>query len=100
MLSTTNRRAYLWLLPLAGCGLLLLLVSRSSTQPPDAEKGKPGGERGQTSYDQISKALLGEESFQAMKSKDIADKPAVMARQKKLLDERYNLRHGPIASSR
>jgi cytochrome c peroxidase len=54
--------------------------------PPDAAKAPP-----QSSYDQITKVLLGEESFAAMKAKDEAAKAGVMARQQKLLGERYDL---------
>jgi cytochrome c peroxidase len=53
---------------------------------PDVQKGPLP-----TSYDQVSKVLLGEESFQAMLAKDKAEKPTIMARQQKLLQERYNL---------
>src|SRR5580658_3446212 len=52
------------------------------SQPPDAPK---------SSYDQIAPALLGTQSFADMMAKDKADKPAVMERQKKLLEERYDL---------
>ena len=57
---------------------------------PNAAKQDPD-RRGKTSYDQISPALLGQETFADMMAKDKADKPAVMARQKKLLEERYDL---------
>ena len=48
-----------------------------------------------SSYDQISPVLLGKQSFQAAMTKDKADKAAVMARQKKLLEERYELTPRP-----
>jgi cytochrome c peroxidase len=48
-----------------------------------------------SSYDQIAPVLLGKESFQAVMAKDKADKPAVMARQQKLLTERYDLNSRP-----
>ncbi|HUE71556.1 MAG TPA: cytochrome B6 [Pirellulaceae bacterium] len=51
--------------------------------------------RGKTSYDQVSPVLLGQQSFADMMAKDKADKPAVMARQKKLLEERYDLTPKP-----
>ena len=44
-----------------------------------------------SSYDQVSPVLQGKQSFAAMIAKDKADKPAVIERQKKLLDERYDL---------
>src|SRR5262245_65581453 len=57
-----------------------------ATKPADAPK---------SSYDQISPVLLGQQSFADMMAKDKADKPAVMERQKKLLDERYDLTARP-----
>jgi cytochrome c peroxidase len=53
--------------------------------PPDAK----------SSYDQIAPVLLGKETFQAVMARDKADKPSVMARQKKLLEERYDLTQRP-----
>ena len=59
-MSFVNFRAIrLWGLAFAGCGLLLGLASLSRTQPPAGEKEPP-----KTSYDQISPALVGLESFQ------------------------------------
>jgi cytochrome c peroxidase len=55
-------------------------------QEPDRTKGPL-----QTSYDQVSPVLLGQETFQAMMAKDKADKDTVMSRQRKLLKERYDL---------
>ena len=51
-----------------------------------------------SSYDQIAPVLTGKESLKAVMTKDKADKPAVMARQKKLLDERYDLSARPDKS--
>jgi cytochrome c peroxidase len=48
-----------------------------------------------SSYDQISPVLLGQETLQAQMAKDKADKPAVMARQKELLEARYDLTSRP-----
>ncbi len=48
-------------------------------------------EQVRSSYDQIAPVLTGKETLQAVQKKDKADKPAVMARQKKLLEERYDL---------
>jgi cytochrome c peroxidase len=72
------------------CALLLVAVSSSLTQAP---KEKGDREKGPlpTSYDQVSPVLLGQESYAAMLAKDKADKPAVMERQHKLLEERYDL---------
>jgi cytochrome c peroxidase len=57
------------------------------------DKGQPDRGKGplKSSYDQVSPVLLGEETFQDMMAKDKADKDAVMARQKRLLEERYDL---------
>jgi cytochrome c peroxidase len=84
-----NRRWPRWLPGLGVAALLIYLVSPWLTQPPraaDKDKAPPPN-----SYDQVSPVLLGQQSFQEMKAKDEAAKPAVMARQKKLLEERYDL---------
>ena len=76
------------------CAVLLYLGSPSLTQPPRAaDKPAPDVEKGPlpSSYDQVSKVLLGEESFQAMKASDEKGKADVEARQKKLLEERYDV---------
>jgi cytochrome c peroxidase len=79
-----------WIVGLAALALLVYWVAPSPTQPGGADKSnKP--DVGKTSYDQISPALVGLESFAQMMSKDKADKPGVMARHKTLLEERYNM---------
>ena len=52
-----------------------------------------------SSYDQIAPVLQGKESFEAVMSRDKAGKDAVMARQKKLLEERYDLTPRPNGKS-
>jgi cytochrome c peroxidase len=79
------------LLSLAGCGLLLYLAQTGSTQPPPGEKPAVG----RTSYDQVSPALTGQISFADMMAKDKEGKAAIVARQKALLDERYDLTAKP-----
>ena len=88
--------AWRWLPVLLVPALLSYLAVPSATQQPQENRrdAKPADvQKGPrpTSYDQVSKVLLGEESFQAMMAKDKADKDAVMARQRKLLEERYDL---------
>jgi cytochrome c peroxidase len=53
------------------------------------------GDRGKTSYDQISPALTGQVSFQEMMDKDKAAKAGVMERQMAVLKERYDLTPHP-----
>jgi cytochrome c peroxidase len=53
------------------------------------------GSQDKSSYDQVAPVLLGKETFQDRMAKDKADKPAVMARQQKLLEERYELATHP-----
>jgi cytochrome c peroxidase len=77
----------------AVCVGLLFMMSPLLTQSrgqrdKDADRGKAPM---QSSYDQVSPVLLGQETFQAMLAKDKADKKAVMARQRRLLEERYDL---------
>jgi len=85
----------LWLTVPAG---LLLLVSPSLSQqePAAAKPGQGAADAAPTSsYDQIAPVLLGKETFQAVMAKDKADKPAVMARQQALLEQRYDLTPRP-----
>jgi cytochrome c peroxidase len=51
-----------------------------------------------SSYDQISPVLLGQKSFDDMRAADKAGKAAVMQRQQKLLEQRYDLRSKPSDS--
>lgn len=60
-----------------------------------AEAQEPPPARGETSYDQVSPVLLGKKSFEEMRKEDKAGKGAVMERQKKLLEERYDLASKP-----
>src|SRR5262249_46825644 len=69
-------------------------ASRAQTAPAKSA-GQMPPERGKTSYDQMQPVLLGQDTFAAVMAKDKADKPAVMARQKKLLEERYDLTARP-----
>jgi cytochrome c peroxidase len=82
-----------WLPWVAVCAALLIAAGPSLTQSRGPAKGPPDREKGPlpTSYDQVSPVLLGQETFAAMVRKDKADKPAVMARQHKLLEQRYDL---------
>ncbi len=89
--AARNRRLR-WLPWLAVCAALLYLVSPSLTQPKRAaNKDTPDKGPPPSSYDQVSPVLLGQETFQAMMTKDKADKETVMVRQKKLLEKRYDL---------
>jgi cytochrome c peroxidase len=59
----------------------VLSQSRTTPPPPDSK----------SSYDQVTPVLLGQESFEGMMTKDKAGKDTVTARQRKLLEERYDL---------
>jgi len=50
---------------------------------------------GASSYDQVTPVLLGKETFQDVMARDKAEKAAVMARQKQVLEERYDLTNRP-----
>ncbi|HEV3258899.1 MAG TPA: cytochrome B6 [Gemmataceae bacterium] len=83
-----RERAWRWLpWAVVAAGLLYLVspVLRSEA-PQDGHKGPPP-----SSYDQVSPVLLGQETFDKMRATDKAAKEAVMARQQKLLEQRYNL---------
>src|SRR5262245_14007719 len=65
-----------------------------------SEWGAQGQERPaqppiKNSYDQISPTLIGKDTFEAVMVRDKADKPGVMARQQRLLEERYDLTSRP-----
>jgi cytochrome c peroxidase len=60
-----------------------------------AQGGQGKDDRGKSSYDQVSPALLGQETFEQRKAKDVAAKPDIMARQKQLLESRYDLASKP-----
>jgi cytochrome c peroxidase len=64
-----------------------------SQQKAAGDRPGPGAadDSSKSSYDQVTPVLLGEKTFAAMKAQDLADKPGVMARQKALLAERYDL---------
>ncbi len=83
-------RLWIGLPPLAGCALLFCLAAPSLTQQGDKEI--PKRDVGKTTYDQITPVLLGQETFAAMLARDRANKPAVVARQQALLEERYDLK--------
>jgi cytochrome c peroxidase len=72
--------------------LILSGLAAGRAQEPADRKHEPPSK---TSYDQISPVLLGLESFQSIMAKDKAEKPTVMERQKKLLEERYDLTSRP-----
>jgi cytochrome c peroxidase len=91
MRSWNSRRVRPWFICLAVCCLLLCFVRPSPTQPQLETKPMPKRDVGKTSYDQLAPVLLGKETFAARLAKDKAGKAAVMARQKALLEERYDL---------
>jgi cytochrome c peroxidase len=84
-----------WLLCLIAIVPLLVLASRAClpSQSSAAQESAAPREKGpiKSSYDQVSPVLLGKETFQDMMAKDKANKDEVMARQRKLLEERYDL---------
>lgn len=87
MRSLRRPRYSLLLLAMAGLGVVLYAVPRSATQPQPV----PKKDVGKSSYDQIAPVLIGKETFAERLAKDIADKPAIMARQQALLEARYDL---------
>jgi len=101
MQALNQERIRRWLPWLAVPAALVFLVTPSLIPPrlaagwAEEPTNRAQGPSGKTSYDQIGPALLGRESFQAVMAKDKADKESVMARQKKLLEERYDLTARP-----
>src|SRR5882724_10184857 len=79
--------------PMLRAVVATIVVSGSTFGRPVAKADEPIAAK--SSYDQIAPVLLGKGSFQAVMAKDKADKPAVMARQQKVLEERYELTARP-----
>ena len=95
MQTENRRRIWRWLPWLVVLTSLVFLAAPSRTRPPSrAQEDKPK-DAVPSSYDQIAPVLLGKESFQDVMSRDKVDKDSVMARQKKLLEERYDLTPRP-----
>jgi cytochrome c peroxidase len=90
-MQQNTRRFPRWLPWFAvGAAVACLVIPSLTLSETRREKGKAPTPSG-SSYDQISPVLLGQETFANMMAKDMADKDAVIARHKKLLDERYDL---------
>src|SRR5688572_26251286 len=93
-----------WLFGAVGIGLLAWFVAGPATQSQQPEPPKKkSGAVGKTSYDQIAPVILGQETFAERLAKDKAGKPKFAARQKKLLEERYDLErrdHDKVKMSR
>ncbi len=74
---------------------LAAVVFLASFMAPEWARSQPPDDKPKditpSSYDQIAPVLVGKDSFPAVMAKDKADKESVMARQKQLLDERYDL---------
>src|SRR5579872_6578011 len=88
MMNRINRNRFLRKLPWLLFGVLVLVSTsqvlsqaRKDTSPSDSK----------SSYDQVSPVLLGQQTFEAMMAKDKADKETITARQRKVLEERYDL---------
>jgi cytochrome c peroxidase len=89
-----------WLPFLAIPVALSICLAYSVALTRSAARGQEASKRDQdppatSSYDQVSPVLLGQQSFSAMMAKDKADKPAVLGRQKELLEARYDLTPRP-----
>ncbi len=79
-----------WLIVVAG---VLILAGPSWAQQPAADKPDSASMIGpsKSSYDQVTSMLMGHKTFEAQMADDKAEKNQVMARQKALLEERYDL---------
>ena len=83
-----------------GLGVVVLIAALRSRHAPQNQPGADASKPKDptpSSYDQITPVLLGKESFQAVMARDKAEKESTIARQKKLLEERYQLDSRPDA---
>jgi cytochrome c peroxidase len=95
MQAEHTRRIWRWLPGLAVPLILATLAVPSLTRSqPKANEDKPK-DATPSSYDQIAPVLLGNGSFQSVRAKDKTDKKSVMGRQRKILEERYDLTPRP-----
>ena len=78
-----------WFGAFAAPAVFFLACPLALAQPAPAAQDPEA--RGKTSYDQIAPVLQGEKTFAEVMAKDKADKDSVMARQQKLLEQRYDL---------
>jgi cytochrome c peroxidase len=95
MQGTNNRRVKRWVPWLVVAAALAILAIPGLTRSQGKQDQDQPRETGATSYDQLAPVLLGQTSLEAVMAKDKADKPSVMARQKSLLEERYDLKPRP-----
>lgn len=93
-LSGASARRYIF----ASTFLIATSASLLLAQEPDKKPGTQPDKIGATSYDQIAPVLQGKETFEQVMTKDKAGKAAIMDRQKRLLEERYNLASRPDKS--
>ena len=87
-MTQINRRRLSRFLPWFVFGGILVFAAGQAWSQSRAE---PPPQDSKSSYDQVSPVLLGQVTFEEMMAKDKAGKEAVITRQKKLLEERYNL---------
>jgi cytochrome c peroxidase len=86
---TTHLVSWLRSLVVPAALAILALPPLLLSQPaPNGDKKK---DVGKSSYDQIAPVILGKETFNDVMARDKAGKAAVMARQQKLLEQRYDL---------
>src|SRR5436305_10568237 len=95
MQTSALNKFWRWLPWVGLCACLIYGANPAWFQPPHAQGQDKQEDREKgplpSSYDQVSPVLLGQQSFEKMFAADKANKEAVMARQRKLLEERYDL---------
>jgi cytochrome c peroxidase len=90
MQSCNKGRFHRWLPWLTAAGIVACLVTPALIwSQPKPEKNE--AKNVPSSYDQIAPVLVGQGTFDAVRAKDKAGKKAVMARQQRLLEARYDL---------
>src|SRR5437016_4006121 len=93
-----RKQLRLWFLRIAlTVGIFLLTITSMKRSQAQTDGNAPPAPSA-SSYDQIAPVLLGKEKFDDVLAKDKADKDSVMARQQKVLEERYDLTPHPDAN--
>ncbi|MDB5349244.1 MAG: hypothetical protein JWN86_491 [Planctomycetota bacterium] len=93
MNTIMRNRPWRWLSGAVVGGLFLGLIGPALRSEEPQDKPEADAKKGpvKSSYDQVTPTLLGQQTFEEMRAKDKAGKAAIAARQKKLLEERYDL---------
>jgi cytochrome c peroxidase len=91
MQTPDKARIHRWLPWLTAAAALAVLAAPALIWSRPRQEAKDAKPTAPSSYDQIAPALVGQDTFEAMRARDKAGKKKIMERQMRLLEERYDL---------